>query len=119
MEHYYLSRHCAVCDELTLPSQPLCERCVAAPQLSAAALLARVARLERQHTHVVRMCLHCGGGGEVCTANMEGIGGEKVVADGGVVCESLDCGVFFERRKLSHELRAMSAMADESVKGFG
>ena len=35
-----------------------------------------------------QVCLHCGGGG-----------GRAVAAGpGGIVCDSLDCGVYFERR---------------------
>lgn len=60
---YYLSRHCAVCDELTHATKPLCERCTAQPQLAAAVLAARWGRLERQYAHLVRLCAHCGGGG--------------------------------------------------------
>jgi hypothetical protein len=60
---YYLSRHCAVCDGLTHPTKPLCERCTAQPQLAAAVLASRWNRLERQYAQLVRLCLHCGGGG--------------------------------------------------------
>ncbi len=90
---YYLSRHCLVCDELTGAAQALCIRCSAEPQASAALLLGRAARLERQHRHTVRLCLHCGGGG-----------GRAVSAHGGgVVCDNLDCGMYYERRKLFFE----------------
>ena len=30
---------------------------------------------------------------------------------GGIVCDSLDCGVYFERRKLHYELAAVAALA--------
>ena len=52
-----------MCDELTLATKPLCERCAAQPQLAAAVLAARWNRLERQYVQLVRLCAHCGGGG--------------------------------------------------------
>ena len=52
-----------MCDELTLATKPLCERCTAQPQLAAAVLAARWNRLERQYVQLVRLCAHCGGGG--------------------------------------------------------
>jgi hypothetical protein len=99
IDAYYLSRHCAVCDELTRAAEPLCERCRANPQVAAVVLAARAARLERQHQHLVRLCQSCGGGGG------------WNVRHGGVVCGSLDCGVYFERYKVVGELRSMSAVA--------
>jgi hypothetical protein len=60
---YYLSRHCAVCDELTHATKPLCPRCTAMPQLAAAVLLSRLNRLERQYGQLVRICTACGGSG--------------------------------------------------------
>lgn len=99
IDRYYLSRHCAACDALTHLQQPLCEACLDAPQVAAAVLGARAARLERQHLHLVRLCLHCGGGG----------GG--AMAHGGVVCDSVACGVWYERRKVAGELRALAALA--------
>jgi hypothetical protein len=99
IDNYYLSRHCAVCDELTRAVEPLCERCMTDPQVSGLVLASRAARLERQHQHLVRLCQSCGGGG----------GGN--VRHGGVVCASLDCGVYYERYKVIGELRSMSAVA--------
>jgi hypothetical protein len=63
LRSYFLSRHCAVCDSLTHATKPLCERCMEQPQLAAAVLSARWSRLERQYAQLVRLCLHCGGGG--------------------------------------------------------
>eukprot|EP00882_Tetradesmus_deserticola_P010797 GHRQ01011406.1.p1 GENE.GHRQ01011406.1~~GHRQ01011406.1.p1 ORF type:complete len:203 (+),score=80.10 GHRQ01011406.1:330-938(+) len=99
IDAYYLSRHCAVCDELTRAAEPLCERCRASPQVAAVVLAARAARLERQHQHLVRLCQSCGGGGGLN------------VRHGGVVCGSLDCGVYYERHKVVGELRGMCAVA--------
>jgi len=112
---FYLSQHCAACDGLTRMNETLCERCRDAPQLSGALLSARAARLERQHLHLVRLCLHCGGGGGGTGAGGGGGGvGRGLVyeiGDGGVACDSLDCGVFFERRKVRQEARVMAALA--------
>ena len=38
---------------------------------------------------------------------------------GNVVCDSLDCGVYFERRKLAHELDTMSGLAHDSCDILG
>lgn len=99
IDTYYLSRHCAVCDELTRAAEPLCERCRVQPQVTAVVLASRAARLERQHQHLVRLCQTCGGGGG------------WNVRHGGIVCASLDCGVYYERYKVMGELRSMSAVA--------
>lgn len=99
IDTYYLSRHCAVCDELTRAAEPLCESCRAQPQLTAVVLAARAARLERQHQHLVRLCQSCGGGGG------------WNVRHGGVVCASLDCGAYYERYKVVGEMRSMAAVA--------
>lgn len=145
IEQHFLSSHCAVCDEQTLPSHPLCPRCVGNPRHVVAVLMARTARLERQHAHMVRMCLHCGGGGggeksgvpgggRVAMGSSEQIsrrygqvstgetGQDSLAAvasglcagAGNVVCESLDCGVYFERRKLVSELDIMSGLTQDS-----
>ena len=34
---------------------------------------------------------------------------------GGIVCDSCDCGLFFERRKLWHELSAVRALAQAGL----
>ena len=78
LRRYYLSRHCAVCDEQTHASRPLCDRCLAAPQLAAAVLASRWNRLERQYAQLVRMCAHCGGGGGRSAAE-----GERGMVRGG------------------------------------
>ena len=106
IERFYLSRHCSVCDELTHESNPLCERCLAEPQLAAAVLAARCSRLGRQYSHLVRLCGACGGGGGGVSSS------SGAVSDGGVVCDSLDCGVFFERRKVWQELTSAAALAE-------
>ncbi len=98
LERFYLSRHCAACDALTRVHAPLCAACAAAPQLAAATLAARAGRLGARHAALARLCGECGGGG----------GG--LAAEGGVVCDSINCGVFFERRRTAHEVRAAEAV---------
>ena len=129
IDSFYLSQHCAACDALTRAGEPLCARCRSAPQASAALLLARAARLEARNADLVRLCLHCGGGGGTGARGMSvgtggggaggagGAGGSSVAAllaeigDGGIACDSLDCGVFFERRKVRQEAAVTAALA--------
>ena len=47
IDHFYLSRHCAVCDEMTTTEQTICDECCSSPQTTALALQARSASLER------------------------------------------------------------------------
>ncbi|GMH43547.1 hypothetical protein BSKO_11469 [Bryopsis sp. KO-2023] len=101
IDSYYLSRHCAVCDELTYAAKPLCECCENEPQLALAVLTSRHALLHRQFSQLVKVCLHCGGGG-----------GRKPDMDGNVVCRSLDCGIYYERKKLAKETATARALAD-------
>ncbi|KAL6779570.1 POLZ1 [Auxenochlorella protothecoides x Auxenochlorella symbiontica] len=108
IDRYYLSRHCAVCDELTAASRPLCPRCTGEPQLTAAVLAARLNRLERQNSHLLRLCAHCGGGG----ATGEGGAGN----DWSIACTSADCGLWYERRKAWHELQTVAGMAEAGAK---
>jgi DNA polymerase zeta len=107
IDRFYLSRHCAVCDGLTRAQQPLCDACKEQPDVSAAVLAARVTRLERQHQHLVRLCLHCGGGGGSCLARQ-----------GGVVCDSVACGVWYERSKVANEWRALAQLAAAGLEGL-
>lgn len=53
----------------------------------------------------MRICTHCGGGG--------GAGGaEADMEDTAIVCESLECGVYFERTKTKHEMKNMKVLAE-------
>lgn len=106
IDRFYLSRHCAVCDDLTHVNRPICDKCAENRQLVAAVLLARRHRLEKQYMQLVRVCLGCGGGG----------GNSAFTAhDGGIVCDSLDCGVYFERRKIWYELKAGKMLLDAGL----
>lgn len=106
IDTFYLSRHCAVCDDLTRATRPLCDRCLLEPQLAAAVLSARWNRLERQYGRLVTVCCGCGAGGG---AN---------AGEGGIVCDSLDCGIYFERRKVWYELRTAVALSDAGLKAL-
>ena len=66
---------------------------------------ARVARLQGQQAELVKVCSHCGGGG----------GGVVEIEDSGILCQSLDCGVYFERVKTRNELRNMNALAASAL----
>jgi DNA polymerase zeta len=116
IDSYYLSQHCAACDALTRAGEPLCGACRSTPAAAGALLLARAARAERQNQHLVRLCLHCGGGGGAggggaAPPGPAAFAGAEEVGDGGVACDSLDCGVFFERRKARREAAALAALA--------
>jgi DNA polymerase zeta len=95
-----------VCDSLTESQQPLCKACRRDAQGAAVILAARASRLAASHALLVRVCLHCGGGGG------------RVPAQGGVVCDSLDCGVFFERRKAAAVAAAAGALCDAALDLF-
>ncbi|CAM6089940.1 unnamed protein product [Calypogeia fissa] len=97
IDQYYLSRHCTVCGEFTRASQLLCSNCSQNPGAAAILLLGRTARLERELKHLLALCRHCGGG--------------DGSPEGSVACISLDCMVFFERRKVHRELQAAGAVA--------
>eukprot|EP00897_Mesotaenium_endlicherianum_P009916 jgi/Mesen1/8953/ME000056S08359 len=99
IDQYYLSRHCAVCGELMRATETVCNKCWEEPQVAAVALAGRAARLHGEFNHLSAICLHCGGG--------------SGTRGGGIACVSIDCPVFFERRKVQDEARtAASAAAD-------
>lgn len=113
---YYLSRHCAVCDGLTSATRTLCDACIADPATSAAVLAARAAKLERQHVHIARICGACGGGGGVDTSLP---GSSALVPCGGIVCDSIECGLYFERRKVAQELASSLALQESGIRLLG
>ena len=57
----------------------------------------------RMQVVLVRACLHCGGGGG------------RDPGGGGIACDSLDCGVFFERVKARAEAAAARALCDAGL----
>lgn len=94
IDHFYLSRHCVCCDALTMVNEPLCRACQDDMQLVAFALPHRLNRIQRQLVRISRMCSSCGGVG----------------ARGEVICESLDCSLYFERRKVWWETQTLEAL---------
>lgn len=97
-----------VCDGLTHAAKPVCAHCSDDPQLAVAVMGARATRLQVQHALTVQACLHCGGGGGPLSV-VQG------VAMGGVVCQSLDCGLYFERWKLRAEAVTAQALCDAGM----
>lgn len=81
IDRYYLSRHCAICDQLTAAASAICERCAAEPSLAAGVLLARQARLDARYRRLVRLCTHCGGDGGWSRAH-DGAVGWRVLIEG-------------------------------------
>lgn len=104
IDAYYLSRHCAVCDAHTAVDRPICPACLSDPQAAAAALETRASALEAAAGTALAVCLACGGGGG------EGVGGLERVA-----CVSLDCALFYERRKLEHEVATARDLAEAGL----
>jgi DNA polymerase zeta len=94
IDHFYLSRHCVCCDALTMVNEPLCRACQDDMQLVAFALPHRLNRIQRQLVRISRICSSCGGVG----------------ARGEVICESLDCSLYFERRKVWWETQTLEAL---------
>ena len=90
IDSFFDSRHCLVCDGLTAAQKPICDECQLNAQFTSLYLTSRVARLERSNQTIARVCMGCGGA--------------RGTGDGGVACTSLDCGVYFEREKVAHEL---------------
>jgi DNA polymerase zeta len=99
-----------VCDGLTHAQRPLCEACRQQPEAAAVVLSSRAACLATSHALLVRVCHHCGGGGGGSQSRTHG--------PGGIVCDSLDCGVFFERKKAAAEAAAAGALCDAALDIF-
>lgn len=140
IDSFYLSRHCAVCGELTTSTRVVCEGCAAAPPMAAVVLAWRAARLEQSAQRLAAVCVNCGGGGGGvgCGGGQAGgrggghgggsggggggggdVGGMGV-GGGSVECVSLDCPVYFERRKVDLEVdAAQSHFAAASIAGVG
>merc|ERR1711933_280778 len=84
---FYLSKHCAVCDEMTATDQTICDKCCSFPQATALALQSKTASLERNLIQLNFVSSNCGGGD----------------LKGDIVCNSLDCGVYFSRQKIKQQ----------------
>eukprot|EP00887_Chlorella_sp_A99_P007603 scaffold20.g7603.t1 len=104
---FYLSHFCPVCEAPLEPMQLTCNACRAEPQLAVAVLAARWSGQEARYCQLAHVCRQCGGGGRVHFAG-----------DGGIACDSLDCGVYFERRKAWHELRAAARLGETALEAL-
>lgn len=100
IDYYYSSKHCVLCGELVQAANYLCERCSKKGPVTAAAMTGRTSKLERDIQHLVAICRHCGGG--------------DWLVESGIKCTSLACSVYYERRKVQKELRAISGIATEA-----
>jgi len=135
IDQFFLSVRCAVCGALTEAPRVVCAACAAQPGAAAAALAWRAAALERAAAKAARVCLGCGGGGGAVSPAgfaFRGCGGggrgdQSVrnrdvsggVGVGAVECVSLDCALFFARRKTETELRAAAAHVDAAFRPGG
>ena len=111
VDAYYLSSHCAVCGEMTTGTRVVCAACEDEPATTTATLRARAAEAETRAEHLAATCRTCGGCGG-------GVGvGSSAAGDGGrgneaIECRSLDCPVYYERRKTDKESAAAAAHAE-------
>lgn len=70
------------------------------PQLAVAVLMSRQSRLQRQSSQIKNFCMHCGGSD-----------GRRVAESESIVCQSLDCEVYFDRKKLATETATTEILA--------
>eukprot|EP00698_Gefionella_okellyi_P010857 TRINITY_DN284_c0_g1_i2.p1 TRINITY_DN284_c0_g1~~TRINITY_DN284_c0_g1_i2.p1 ORF type:complete len:565 (-),score=129.66 TRINITY_DN284_c0_g1_i2:319-2013(-) len=94
IDQYYLSRHCPVCDGLTVKG--LCQRCSQQKQRSAMILSTRIHELERRAAHVKEICMAC----------------MRYRDPNDISCNSTDCDVYYERRRTDHQLSVMQTYSD-------
>lgn len=99
IDRYYLSQHCVVCGELIRASTFVCDRCSVNQCTVAMTITARTSKLEKESQHLDAVCRHCGGG--------------DWFVEKGIKCVSLDCPVFFERKKVQKELLTVSQVSTE------
>ncbi|PKA58464.1 DNA polymerase delta catalytic subunit [Apostasia shenzhenica] len=97
IDTYYSSKHCALCGVLVHSSTYFCESCSQKESLVAATVVGRASKKERELQHLAALCVHCGGGDWIMESSVQ--------------CMSLSCSVFYERRKIQKELRALSSLA--------
>jgi DNA polymerase zeta len=135
IDQFFLSVRCAVCGELTEAPRIVCVACASSPGAAAATLAWRAAALERDAAKLARVCLGCGGGGGAVTPAGfafrgcgefisggdpgKGHAREVSLSVGAVECVSLDCALFYRRRKTETELRAAAAHVDAAFQRGG
>ncbi|GFY91942.1 recovery protein 3 [Actinidia rufa] len=100
IDYYYLSKHCFLCGELVQASAHLCGQCSKNESAVSTAIIGRTSKSEKEIQHLASICRHCGGG--------------DWILESGVKCTSLACSVFYERRKVQKELKALSTVATEA-----
>ncbi|XP_020108239.1 DNA polymerase zeta catalytic subunit isoform X3 [Ananas comosus] len=100
IDTYYASKHCTLCGSLIQRLDHLCDDCSNKEALLATVLAGKTSKLEREMQHLAAICRHCGGA--------------DWILESGVKCTSLACAVFYERRKVQKELRALSVSATDA-----
>ena len=116
LESYFDSHNCANCYAQT--SFLFCEKCTSHPQSLHSNVMFRVAEAERRCTFLSDKCSSCAGkcGSQVVhAAQLIGIGRSGHDGHGGVQCTSLDCPVYFARRRAATQLRQATLMRDALV----
>ena len=86
--------------------------------MAAAVLAWRAARVEQSAQRLAAVCVNCGGGGGGVGCGFDG-GGGAGVGGGGVECVSLDCPVYFERRKVDFEVESAQSHFTAAASGSG
>ena len=124
MERFFASRHCAMCGDLTTSKRIVCETCSADAPTTAATLTYRATSLEIKNQKLHKICMGCGGGGGGGTSSdvlWTGCASNRnLISDNGhrrnsnhhippIECVSLDCSVYYSRRKTESELRTAVA----------
>ncbi|KAF7014170.1 hypothetical protein CFC21_028190 [Triticum aestivum] len=100
IDTYYMSSHCTICGDTVQGSETFCSYCLRNEAVVATVVAGRTSKLEREIQHLAAICGHCGGA--------------DWIVESGVKCFSLACPVFYERRKVQKELRAVSESAAEA-----
>ncbi|KAI9095522.1 hypothetical protein DFS34DRAFT_662310 [Phlyctochytrium arcticum] len=89
IDQFYTARHCSICHELS--SDAICSDCLTKGQISAAVAVQRLHRKEKRHNELQLVCRSCTG--------------HNSPIDGDNTCGSLDCPVYYERRKARNAVR--------------
>lgn len=131
IDNIFHSAHCAVCFGLTSVGRIVCLSCGADAAYAAATLAWRAVALETQKQKLHKVCLGCGGGGGGDASLSVGFSGcGTALGTSGcdastptrqaqrsipaIECVSLDCSVFFTRRKTETELETAVAHVDRA-----
>ena len=87
-----------ICDQWTVASERICPDCQTHPQKTLSIANARSARCESLLSHLNTVCRHCG-----CYPSLPSPD----------FCRSLDCPIFFERVKMSEEMKIARGLLHE------